>query len=93
MVNGACQQDAVGFDAGGDDVIDHVVILHAAQGSGIQAVVAGHAGVDPVAGLEHLKFHAGGAYLLAHGFQQPGGVSVFAGASVDGYDLHGISLL
>lgn len=90
---GAGQQDAVGFDAGGNDVVDHVVGLHAAQRAGIQAVIAGHAGVDPGTGLEHLELHAGGRHLFAHGLQKPGGISVFPGASVDGYNLHGSLLL
>ena len=88
VVHGAGQQDAVGLDAGGDDVVDHVVGLDAAQGPVVQAVVAGQAGVDLGAGLEHLELHAGGLHFLADRLQAKGGVSVFAGTSVDGYDLH-----
>ena len=82
------QQDTVGLDAGGDDIVDAVVIADAAQAPGVQAVVAGHAGVDVGSGLERLELHAGGFHLLADGLQAQRGVAVFAGTSVDGYDLH-----
>ena len=88
MVHGRGQQDAVGLDAGGDDVVDAVVLADAAEAAGVQAVVAGHAGVDVGAGLEHLKFHAGGFHLLTDSVQQEGGIAVFTGASVDSDDLH-----
>ena len=94
MVHRGGQQDAVGFDAGGDDAVDAVVIPDAAEASGVEAVVAGHAGADVGAGLEDLEVHAGGLHLPAHGLQALGGVAVFAGTSVDGDNFHkGASLL
>ena len=93
VVHGRGQQDAVSFNAGGDDVVDAVIIPHAAEAAGVQTVVAGHAGVDVGTGLEYLELHAGGFHLLADGVQQEGGVAVFPGAAVDGDDLHKGDLL
>ena len=92
MVHGRRQQDAVRLDAGGDDVVDHVVGLDAPEAAGVQTVVAGHAGMDFGAGLEHLELHPGGLHLPPDRLQHLGGVAVLSGTAVDGHDLHKLPL-
>ena len=92
MIHRSCQQDAVRLDAGGDDVVDHIVGLDTPEAAGVQAVVAGHAGMDLRPGLEHLELHPGGLHLPPDHLQHLGGVAVLSGTAVDGHDLHKLPL-
>lgn len=83
---------AVRLDAGGDDVVDHIVGLDTPEAAGVQAVVAGHAGMDLRPGLEHLELHPGGLHLPPDHLQHLGGVAVLSGTAVDGHDLHKLPL-